>query len=86
MRSALVDTRSSPLLPPPPGTCFTAEFFLDELEIRDAEVEVIRTEERDNGLVLLGCKLTAQPEERTAIRAKITASLAPLRPSKGKAR
>jgi hypothetical protein len=72
---ALVDVRSSPLLPSPPGTRFKAEFFVDELEIREAEVEVVRVEQRNKRQLALGCTLTARPEVKTAIRAKVAASL-----------
>jgi hypothetical protein len=81
---ALVDTRSSPLLPPPPGSRVTGEFFLDELEIRGAELEVVRVEQRDERQVALGCILTARPEMKTALRAKVAAYLT-ASPAKGKA-
>ena len=73
---ALVDERFSLLLPPPPGTCFEGEFFFDELEIHQAQIEVVRIEKRDHFLFALGCKFIALPPEVTAvIRTRVTARL-----------
>ena len=71
---ALVDERFSLLLPPPPGTCFEGEFFFDELEICQAELEVVRIEKRDHFLFSLGCRFIHLPPEVTAaLRTKVTA-------------
>jgi hypothetical protein len=73
---ALVDIRFSPLLPPPRGSRFEAEFFLDELEIRHAVLEVLRIEKRSEHLIALGCQFVhIPPEVSVALRAKITARL-----------
>lgn len=74
---ALVDVRSSPLLPPPHGSRFEAEFFLDEIEVRQAILEVVRIEERGTHLLALGCAFVDPPPlGPTTIRAKIAARLA----------
>jgi len=73
---ALVDERFSPLLPPPPGTRFEGEFFLDELEICRTELEVVRVEKRDHSQFALGCRFVYLPPETTAaLRTKVTARL-----------
>jgi hypothetical protein len=77
--SALVDARSSPLLPPPRGSRFEGEFFLDEIEVRQAILEIVRIEEQDNHLIVLGCTFVdAPPQIPTLIRAKIAVRLAAL--------
>ena len=71
---ALVDGRSSLLLPPPPGARFTGEFFLDDLEIHQADLEVIQVTQRGSGLLALGCKLIeVQPGVTAALRARVAA-------------
>lgn len=73
---ALVDVRFSPLLPPPRGARFEIEFFLDDVEIRHAVVEVLRLEKRGDTLIALGCQFVHIPSEiSSALRAKITARL-----------
>ena len=77
--SALADVRSSPLLPPPRGARFEGEFFLDEIEVRQAILEIVQVEERSNHLIALGCTFVdPSPQVPTQIRAKITARLAAL--------
>jgi hypothetical protein len=70
---ALVDVRFSPLLPPPPGSRFDGEFFLDEIEMRQAVLEVVRVEEQGKHLFVLGCKFVHPP---ASVPANIRASLA----------
>lgn len=73
---ALVDVRFSPLLPPPRGSRFEGEFFLDELEVRQAVLEVVRIEERGKHLIALGCEFIHPPSPIPAnIRAKVAARL-----------
>jgi hypothetical protein len=73
----VVDTRFSSLLPPPLGTRFSAEFFLDEVEIRNIEVKVARIEKHSQYEIALGCTFVNLPtDERLALRAKVAASLA----------
>ena len=77
--SALADVRSSPLLPPPRGARFEGEFFLDEIEVRQAILEIVQVEERGNHLIALGCTFVHHsPQTPTLIRAKIAARLAAL--------
>lgn len=70
---ALVDVRFSPLLPPPPGSRFDGEFFLDEIEVRQAVLEVIHVEKQGKHLFVLGCEFVHPP---APIPANIRASLA----------
>ncbi|MEW6298199.1 MAG: PilZ domain-containing protein [Thermodesulfobacteriota bacterium] len=73
---ALIDTRFSPLLPPPRGARFEIEFFLDEITVRHAVIEVLRLEKRTDHLLALGCQFVhIPPEISAALRAKITARL-----------
>jgi hypothetical protein len=73
---ALVDIHFSPFLPPPRGSRFEAGFFLDEVEISHAVVEVLRVEKRGEYLIALGCQFVhIPPEISAAIRTKITARL-----------
>jgi hypothetical protein len=74
---ALVDIRFSPLLPPPCGARLDFEFFLDELEVRHAVLEVLRIEKRSDHLIALGCQFVhIPPKISAALRDKIAARLA----------
>ncbi len=80
---ALVDIRFSPVLPPPPGAHLESEFFLDDIEIRQAVLEVIRVEQRGESLFGLSCKFVHPSSElSTRIRAKVAAYLAAARPQR----
>lgn len=69
---ALVDVRSSPLLPPPRGSRFEGEFFLDEIEVRHAVLEVVRVDKQSKHLLALGCEFVHPPAPiPTNIRAKL---------------
>ncbi|MGH7962192.1 MAG: PilZ domain-containing protein [Candidatus Binatia bacterium] len=77
---ALVDIRSSPLLPPTRGSRFEGTFFFDEIELRRVVLEVTRIERRSPYLIALGCRLVEAPSRiSAALRAKITARLTALR-------
>jgi PilZ domain-containing protein len=78
---ALVDTRSSPLLPPPQGSRFIGEFFLDDVEIRQAVLEIVRIEDRGAPLMALGCCFVHPPSTISAtLRTRIAAHLASKKP------
>jgi hypothetical protein len=73
---AIVDRRFSMVLPMPPGSELLAEFYLDEIEVRDAVITVERVKQQLNTL-MLGCAFSAiDPELRTAIRARAAAAQA----------
>jgi len=74
---ALVDIRFSPVLPPPPGAHIEGEFFLDDIEIHRALLEVVGVENRDIHMVSLSCTFVqTSAEVTTRIRAKVTSYLA----------
>jgi len=77
---ALIDVRYSPLLPPHHRTRFEGEFFFEEVEVRRALLEVMRTEKRGTHLVTLGCRFVEAPSHiAAALRTKIAARVAALR-------
>ena len=79
---ALVDARFSPWLPPPCGTRIDADFFLDELEIKQGVLEVVRMEKSTGSHILLGCTFIDMPSHiARAIRDKVSAHAARQRPS-----
>jgi hypothetical protein len=81
----LVDVRFSPVLPPPPGARLEGEFFLDDIEVRRALLEVVRVESRDAHLVALSCTFVeTSAEVPTRIRAKVASSLAAARRQGGR--
>jgi hypothetical protein len=74
---ALVDIRSSPLMPPPQGSRFLGEFFLEDIELRHAVLEIVRIEDRGGFLIALGCRFVYPPPLiSTTLRAKVVARLA----------
>ncbi|MCS6927506.1 MAG: PilZ domain-containing protein [Candidatus Binatia bacterium] len=79
----LVDTRFSPLLPPPRGARFEIEFFLDDLAVRHAVIEVLRLERRSTYLMALGCQFVhVPPPISAALRAKSTTYRSPRQPER----
>ena len=58
---ALVDGRFAPGLLTGEGMHLHARFFLDDLEIRDLELEIVRVENRDNPLINIGCRFVGSP-------------------------
>ncbi len=79
---ALVDARFSPWLPPPCGTRINGDFFLDEIEIKQGVLEVVRTEKQTTDHILLGCTFIDMPSHiARAIRDKVSAHAARQRPS-----
>jgi len=57
----LVDERSSPGLPVPPGARLRCEFYFGPVEIRDVEVLVTRVDEIGAGQLELGCAFERLP-------------------------
>lgn len=73
---ALVDERSSPFLPPPPGASFFGEFFFDDIELPQFTLEVTRSTRRGKNQFVLGCRFVDVPAAAVAdIRAKVLAFL-----------
>jgi hypothetical protein len=73
---ALVDERSSPFLPPPPGSSLNAELFFEEIELPQFTLEVIRSARRGERQFVLGCRFVdVSFSTLTEIRAKVTAHL-----------
>ena len=71
---AKADERFSLLLPPPNGSCFTSEFFLDDVEVRNVLVEIVWVERYDRYLIDLGCRfLQPPPELATNLRVLLSA-------------
>ena len=70
----LTDQRFSLLLPPTPATRRLAvEFFLDELEIRQVPIQVVRITKLKKYQLLLGCKFIDLPTAaRLALRAEVS--------------
>ena len=76
---ATADVRFSLLLPPPNGSCFAGEFFLDDVEARDVLLEIVRVHKQGQHLIELGCQFVQPPPPLTAaIRARVASRLAPL--------
>lgn len=72
----LTDQRFSLLLPPTRKTRFEVEFFLDELEIRQVPIQVLRIKQQKNYQLILGCKFIDLPAAaRLALRAEISKRL-----------
>jgi PilZ domain-containing protein len=66
------DRRFSLLLPPTPNTRLEIEFFLDELEIRQVPIQVVRVKQLENYQLMLGCKFVNLPTAaRLALRAEV---------------
>lgn len=74
---ATADVRFSLLLPPPNGSCFVGEFFLDDVEARDILLEIVRVEKQGQHLIELGCQFVKPPLPLSAnIRARVASRLA----------
>jgi len=72
----LTDQRFSLLLPPTRRTCLEVEFFLDEVEIRQVPIEVLRVKQQNNYQLILGCKFLDLPAPaRLALRAEVSKRL-----------
>ncbi len=72
----LVDERSSPFLPPPPGSSLNGEFFFEEIELPHFTLEVIRSARRGKNQFVLGCRFVDVPPAALAdIRTTVLASL-----------
>lgn len=66
------DRRFSLLLPPTPNTRLEIEFFLDELEVRQVPIQVVRVKQLENYQLMLGCKFVNLPTAaRLALRAEV---------------
>jgi PilZ domain len=77
----VVDRRFSPLLPMPSGACLWIEFYLDEIEVADAQISVRSSKPRGRHQIELGCAFVDLDDEaRTAIRSKVAASRIARRP------
>jgi hypothetical protein len=73
---ALVDARFSPLLPPPRGSCFEAEFYIDEILVPRVLLEIVRVDTRGEGLIALRCCMVDPPPDLAALlRAKVASRL-----------
>jgi hypothetical protein len=73
---ALVDERSSPFLPPPPGSSLSGELFFEEIELPQFTLEVVRNARRGERQFILGCRFVDVSLSTLAeIRAKVTAHL-----------
>jgi hypothetical protein len=66
---ALVDVRFAPALLTGEGMRIQSRFFLDDLEIRDLELEIVRVEDRSSQLTNIGCQFVG-----TEAKARRTAS------------
>ena len=72
----LTDQRFSLLLPPTLHSRLEVEFFLDELEIRQVPIQVIRVKQLKNYQLMLGCKFIDLPTAaRLAVRAEVAKRL-----------
>ncbi|HEY8517065.1 MAG TPA: PilZ domain-containing protein [Candidatus Binatia bacterium] len=71
----VLDRRFSPLLPLPVGAKFWLEFYLDEVEVLDAIVQVRHVKEDGRYQLQMGCSFVDLTDQaRTAIRSKVAAS------------
>lgn len=69
---ALVDGRFAPELLTGEGLHLHARFFLDDLEIRDLELEIVRVENRGTQLTNIGCQFVGTlAEARRATTDKV---------------
>lgn len=76
---ATADVRFSLLLPPPNGACFSSEFFLDDVEVRDVLLEIVRVNKQSQYLIELGCQFVQPPPTlATALRMRVASRLAHL--------
>ena len=72
----LTDQRFSLLLPPTRRTRLEVEFFLDELEIRQVPIQVLRVKQQKNYQLVLGCKFIDLPTPaRLSLRAEVSKRL-----------
>ena len=69
---ALVDVRFAPALLTGEGMRIRSRFFLDDLEIRDLELEIVRVEDRGNQLTNIGCQFVGtEAEARQTASSKV---------------
>lgn len=74
---AAADVRFSLLLPPPDGARFDGEFFLDDVEVGQLLLEIVRVERHNPFLIGLGCQFVQpSPTVTAGIRAKVASLLA----------
>lgn len=74
---ATADIRSSLLLPPPNGSRFESEFFLDDVEVRQLLLEIVRVEKQAQHLIGLGCRFVEPPPTlTTSLREAVATHLA----------
>jgi hypothetical protein len=77
----LTDQRFSLRLPPPLKTRLEVEFFLDEIELRQVPIQVLRVEHRQNSQLVLGCKFLDLPTPaRLSLRAEVAKRRSTVRP------
>ncbi|MGE0683983.1 MAG: PilZ domain-containing protein [Candidatus Binatia bacterium] len=77
---ATADVRFSLLLPPPNGARFDGEFFLDDVEVRNVLLEVVRINKQSQHLIDIGCQFVQPPPALTTnIRARVGSRGAPVR-------
>ena len=77
----LTDQRFSLRLPPTPATRFEVEFFLDEIEICQVPIQVLRVERRQDYQLVLSCKFLDLPAPaRLSLRAEVAKRRATARP------
>jgi PilZ domain len=77
----LTDQRFSLRLPPPRNTRLEVEFFLDEIEIRQVPIQVLRVAQRQNYQLVLGCKFLNLPTPaRLSLRAEVAKRRSMVRP------
>lgn len=77
---ATADVRFSLLLPPPNGARFDGEFFLDDVEVRNVLLEIVRINKQNQHLIDIGCQFVQPPPALTAnIRVRVGSRRAPAR-------
>jgi hypothetical protein len=77
----LTDQRFSLRLPPTPATRLEVEFFLDEIEIRQVPIQVLRVAQRQDYQGVLGCKFLDLPAPaRLSLRAEVAKRRSTARP------
>lgn len=77
---ARADVRFSLLLPPPNGARFDSEFFLDDVEVRNVLLEVVRISKQNQHLIDIGCQFVQPPPLlTTSLRTRVGFRRAPTR-------
>lgn len=77
---ATADVRFSLLLPPPNGARFDGEFFLDDVEVRNVLLEVVRINKQNQHLIDIGCQFVQPPPTLAAnIRSRVGSRRMPVR-------